>query len=1035
MEIYDNNSKLDDSKLKYVLTKNTAEYLSQSNDVVNKFITILRERHDLINKVIQNCVTGDQKSCVASLLTNNFYENVFSSSFIENELLIVLYLSLKNEISGLTQQNIPQAFLKESFNSFLFRGLLRKDDVKSYFGIVLKDVIEKMENKEDSNMELNFELNRILNDIAKKKNEENEKTKGKLKRKTQLEQKSARGSKTYGICLTEPSMTSFSFGQSYVLTEGSTPNTTFDKYKADLSKAELIEMINKEKDEKMIKYLNNQLLQYENDEGIYQNQTFLSNVYKCNNSEEVYEIYKTNYNIITELLDLLYDNFLSNVHIIPYSIKCVCKMISILIKKKFPNISLLEHNNFISEFFFEKILKPIFTIPDYNGLISSVIVSNVTKKNIILLQKILKQLINGKFYKANTQPDFTFFNRFFIHMMPKVFSFFENLTDVQLPSILQKLINNKIDENNFVYDYFEENPNEKVTHISMCFTIDDIITIFKIIQNNEKEFLDITPTSKNNDKIDRFNRSQRIFKLTYNKLKNTSIYMDILTRNKTDDLVNKRKTFMLLTSIKFNNKLKKIMDISLKNQNFTLSLPKPPKDDTEGGTVVEIDDKKKNLILVKNYICKILFNFKDLSEDIFLSNSIKSTEEIFNSIQIFLQTDYYLLLYSIPLDWYGMSLLSLLHEIPQEYIDNDYAKLYDELTKEVLDAIQILNISTLSGIKTKLKYTNRAIKNVLDCLNKLKNIELNNKIQKFIDHSKIEVYVNVQQTKIGGSLKISKKEENVKTRFGIFDNLIFEKSDSKGQLCNTIYDFIKYFPNFVSYQKKHNLEIGSLIKTYKAADAVNDFLSIVESNVKTYPCFKKLTSKEMEYIKFEINNYLMGRIYVKVFPKDPDTEDLKINNKCVLLSWIEPHHLIPNKNIILNNFVADTTRYINKMQMEKSPIKKIEAMLKVSEIIQSTIVFSTGNNESGVDDALPFLEYAVIKAAPNYLYSNVNYLENFLDPSLKKAKYGMILTQLHLIVEAIANFECKNLIGVTPEEYIEYSKEAAQKFTSRISFK
>ena len=139
-----------------------------------------------------------------------------------------------------------------------------------------------------------------------------------------------------------------------------------------------------------------------------------------------------------------------------------------------------------------------------------------------------------------------------------------------------------------------------------------------------------------------------------------------------------------------------------------------------------------------------------------------------------------------------------------------------------------------TGIKTKLKYTNRAIKNVLDCLHKLKNIELNNKIQKFIDHSKIEVYVNVQQTKIGGSLKISKKEENVKTRFGIFDNLIFEKSDSKGQLCNTIYDFIKYFPNFVSYQKKHNLEIGSLIKTYKAADAVKS---------KNIPLFKKTNLK------------------------------------------------------------------------------------------------------------------------------------------------------------------------------------------------
>ena len=40
----------------------------------------------------------------------------------------------------------------------------------------------------------------------------------------------------------------------------------------------------------------------------------------------------------------------------------------------------------------------------------------------------------------------------------------------------------------------------------------------------------------------------------------------------------------------------------------------------------------------------------------------------------------------------------------------------------------------------------------------------------------------------------------------------------------------------------------------------------------------------------------------------------------------------------------------------------------------------------------------------------------------------MILTQLHLIVEAISNFDYKNLIGVNQEQYIEYSKKAAQNF-------
>ena len=192
MEIYDNNTKIDDAKLTYVLEEDTPKYLNQTNAVVDKFLHIIRKRRDIITKILQKCRTSEEKASVASLLTNNFYENIFSSAFIEKELLVILYLSLKNEIFELQNPNVPQAFLKETINSFLFRGLLRKDDIKSYFGIVLKDLLEKMENKEEST-ELNFEIGKIISEIIKYQTEK-QSTGPKLKRAAELKEHQSKNS-------------------------------------------------------------------------------------------------------------------------------------------------------------------------------------------------------------------------------------------------------------------------------------------------------------------------------------------------------------------------------------------------------------------------------------------------------------------------------------------------------------------------------------------------------------------------------------------------------------------------------------------------------------------------------------------------------------------------------------------------------------------------------------------------------------------------------------------------------------------------
>ena len=55
--------------------------------------------------------------------------------------------------------------------------------------------------------------------------------------------------------------------------------------------------------------------------------------------------------------------------------------------------------------------------------------------------------------------------------MPKVFDFYDKLIDVQLPPVLEKIINNQTDDSYNIYDYFNDNPNEKIAHSSICFTI------------------------------------------------------------------------------------------------------------------------------------------------------------------------------------------------------------------------------------------------------------------------------------------------------------------------------------------------------------------------------------------------------------------------------------------------------------------------------------------------------------------------------------------------------------------------------------
>lgn len=137
--------------------------------------------------------------------------------------------------------------------------------------------------------------------------------------------------------------------------------------------------------------------------------------------------------------------------------------------------------------FFGKLLDPILSNPAVNALIGEFIVSGNTLSNLKLISKIILKLTSGNLFQDGSEDtDLTPFNWFFFDKMPELLDFFDHITKVSLPNFIDKLVNNKL-ETNYKFDYFKENPDEIVTHISICYNVNNLILILNCIENNKKE--------------------------------------------------------------------------------------------------------------------------------------------------------------------------------------------------------------------------------------------------------------------------------------------------------------------------------------------------------------------------------------------------------------------------------------------------------------------------------------------------------------------------------------------------------------------
>ena len=942
------------------------DFLGIERVFVRSFFLYLWDDPKIVSKLLINSNIEDVKSNLAPFFVNNFYENILSSVYMEDNLMYLISLILIEEIKGLRKERYNK-FLEETVSGYILEQLKNKIDVKNYFKTIIYSLLEKLE-AISSFKQINLNV--------KQKQEE-------LNQAKEFMQKNIRKSGLKQKIINKNfynKNANFEANFYDMLNESKKDNKQKDlfnsKYIPDVTKKELQNKIKENEGNKgMEEYCNIQIKNLENNSNIFSNEKFLANILLINDSSEVLTLYQIDFFKVIEIIDELFNNLIDNINLIPYSVKCICKIILSLVKKGNPNINTIEQNILLSRFFFNKLFLPIFRNPGYEALINNFIISDITIHNLDIISKVIEKLISGSFINnENDNCDYTPFNFYFLEKMPMVLKFLENITKVTLPPLIDKLINGNL-PNDFKFNYFIENPEEVFFHRSICFNMDVLLVLLSNMKKCENKL---------------FNNENSKLKKVFCKLKNEEILNSLkeheIIINEKQKKEKKIINYYLLTDLLVNDKYKKLFDSKQERPNFIITELKQIKN--------EKDKQRNNIIRAKNFLSCLLYNYRSLIKTDFEEGSIQNTIKILNELKKFKKISNDDIDEIIPFEWYINSLIDIINYLPTDLQLNDFENLFKSLEIDVSNSIIIfkdINLEIMSIYMGKVKFSKRikifyenAKKSIID-------LELNKKVKFIVEKEPISSIISMKYTEKEKQFKIEKGKAY--KEIPVFE--IFKDDNENKKICPTIESFVNKFPDISKIQRLEDLDLFELESKLNIPDELSKYFKIVKEYLtKQLNIFEY--SKEFEYINNKIFDYVFENIYDKIYPQKPNEKDNDIYKKCILLSDVEPKHIIEgeNNNFIFDSLLRDVFGYFEKIEKEKSPRKKFFNISQIFDSVYNVFKLNGNIKEIGADDVGPILQYALIKSHPLHIYTNYQFINLFSYSKIINSKEDFQLIQL-----------------------------------------
>ena len=1123
----------------YNLNENIQQYLDKDlYKIIFDFYFLIRNENYVMMEIIKLSNNDSNNKNLSDFIVNFLYENLINSSFIQDELLLIIYLLLDDLFfesfpDNINIEKINNNLLYQSLinpNSLLFhifQSLTKKTDIRNYLSSILNKIILKLENYRNPlspnlsivNKFLEKREKNLLHSFIQFAGEENQETLNKKKR-SDLSNKQ-NGFDTKGNSYLKRA-NKIALGNSILVNEQNNtekivtlnekinpnPNSSNDYKKEDSGNVnENKDMLNNKTSEEFdfnlnmessdsnlskknveidpffetnsvtLKSLNDKLLELKNkpisktnsvmkeyvaylikrieyekikmcnidnnidemdiDIDLYQKkdiEIFSTSMIieelklrgKIANEESFKQLMKKiikNYKIITQIILNIIGKIKEHLVSSPYIIKYISKLLSILLLRKYTRV----HNNqltnlsiyiFKLNFFLGSIILPIIKNPEFNGIITSEIISQLTKDNLKIISDIFNKIISVDLFNKNDDPFMTIFNQFIIDIMPQFFIMMENIDkNFIIPFWIKKVMTDKNNTGNINYDYFKQNKYENIQYQSICFSWKDFMSILTLIIKNENNFM------KNLKTVEHKNIFQ-------NLIKNKDIFSFLFK----SDEKNKIDEYFLLTKINYRDELwKKIKSILKDEFSSKINDEKIDKDvviffkkcllEILGYTkIIEKDDFFSITLNNNQTIYDINFLYQNRNKNKNNNgNVLKSSEKDLDFIKKIFPKIIENIKFEIGYNFENNNFQYLLfccnylnlnlNSLPNKYSRNNFNLLFNELIRETEFIIEYLKIDVLTQYYTKIKEIEKNNFVMSKYFSQIQSLEKLKCIEYFYNKIKLSNELNITKDSNGIITKIEYKPKN--NEINLKETNIFEYLKNQDK---PISYFIDDFPDFQKYQDEND-NILDFEEKAEAPKAIYDYFSSLQKLIYKEKIIKKYDKDEIQRIIYDMQNYIFTLLYDKLFPSEPTKNDLFFYKKCSRLSFIKPENVIGNKNLINENLIKNAIENVNDIDDELTPVDKIKKLGKVVEIMQNLVAFSSGKSGLGVDDITEPLIYIMIKSKPKNICSNYQYCELYLNPNLALAQYGFILSQIGVVIERIKNLKHSDLINVSKEKF------------------
>ncbi|KAJ7105475.1 hypothetical protein C8R43DRAFT_1046452 [Mycena crocata] len=241
----------------------------------------------------------------------------------------------------------------------------------------------------------------------------------------------------------------------------------------------------------------------------------------------------------------------------------------------------------------------------------------------------------------------------------------------------------------------------------------------------------------------------------------------------------------------------------------------------------------------------------------------------------------------------------------------------------------------------------------------------------------------------------------------------------------------KYLKSFLSNFAKRTFTVSDQVKI------INDFLNFIAKPMRESEIWKNASDAEFDNALEGMEKLVMNQLYqftftpqvVHVVPRrqitaDDLERDRVLTQRIALFGWIRETHLDIPVGEGSHGFLMFAQQELLKVNHYKAPRDKLICILNCCKVIFGLIRHL--KKEEGADSFVPILIYVVLKANPEHLLSNVEFINRFRNPVKLQSEAGYYLSSLMGAVSFIETMDHTSLSDITQEEFEKNVEDAIQ---------